>query len=142
MKIEAVVAIDPGSAKCGVAVVRSDKVALWQSVVLKEALVNAVKGLIEMYEPTALVLGSGTGSRPILATLRSAELATPLLLVPEAYTTLLARERYVNTHPPKGWQRLLPRSLRTPPVPLDDYVAIILGERYWDGIGMGEGEQF
>ncbi|HKM17981.1 MAG TPA: pre-16S rRNA-processing nuclease YqgF, partial [Limnochordia bacterium] len=36
-------------------------------------------------------------------------------------------------HPPRGWRRLLPVSLQTPPVPIDDYVAVILAQRYLDG---------
>ncbi len=125
-------AIDPGSAKCGVAVVASDKSVLWSGMATTDALIGETERLIAAYKPVALIVGKGTGSRPIIERIRSANLPPPLCLVPEAYTTMLARERYLDANPPRGWRRLLPRSLLTPSVPVDDYVAVILAERYWD----------
>ncbi len=133
MNTPCVVGIDPGSAKCGVAVVNANKKVLWQGVVSTDSLIAEVTVLKETFTPVAVVIGSGTGSKAIIEQIRKTEWSVPLELVPEAHTTLLARERYLNTHPTKGWQRLLPRSLRTPPVAIDDVVAIILCERYWEG---------
>jgi hypothetical protein len=52
----------------------------------------------------------------------------PLRAVDEHGTTLRARARYFTDHPPRGWRRLIPRSLQTPPEPYDDYVAVLLAE--------------
>jgi hypothetical protein len=52
-----------------------------------------------------------------------------VLLVDERETTLQARERYWEHNPRRGWRRLLPSSLQTPPEPVDDFVALILAER-------------
>jgi hypothetical protein len=87
--------------------------------------------LIEQYHPIHLVCGRGTGSKPIVRSLRAAGLKVPFNLVDEAYTSEAARVRYVAENPPRGLEKLLPHSLRTPPVPYDDYVAIILAERFW-----------
>lgn len=131
MSAKRVLSIDPGSAKCGVAVVDSDNKILLQDVVSTEELPAEAARLVALYEPIALVMGNGTGSRPIADRIRALALSPPLLLVPEAHTTIQARERYLDAHPPKGWLRLVPRALRTPPVPIDDFVAVILAERYW-----------
>jgi hypothetical protein len=51
--------------------------------------------------------------------------------VDESHTSEQARRRYVNEKPAHGWRRLLPKALRTPETPYDDYVAILLAERWW-----------
>lgn len=54
-----------------------------------------------------------------------------IVLVDERYSTLEARDRYWQLHPPTGLNRFIPQALRTIPRPIDDVVAIILIERYW-----------
>ena len=41
--------------------------------------------------------------------------------------------RFLRAHPERGWKRLLPPGLRSPDRPYDDFVAVILAERYLDG---------
>ena len=53
-----------------------------------------------------------------------------IVLVDERYSTLEARDRYWQLHPPTGLNRFIPQALRTIPRPIDDVVAIILLERY------------
>ena len=50
--------------------------------------------------------------------------------MPEAGTTLAARQRYWQLEPPRGWRRLLPEGLRLPPRDIDDVVAQLLLERH------------
>lgn len=85
---------------------------------------------------TAIVLGSGTGHRPILKMLQKfagKELA--IELVAERNTTERARERYFEKHPPEGLLKLLPRGLLVPPRSIDDYAAVLIGERYIKELG-------
>jgi len=126
-----VLAIDPGSAKCGLAIVARDGVTRFQAVVSTENVVARAQELAVLHRPDAIVVGNGTGSKPLLLQLQAAGLPAPLVPVDESYTSQAARVRYLETNPPRGWQRLVPRSLRTPPVAYDDYVALILAERYW-----------
>ena len=84
----AVLAVDPGREKCGVAVLAADGTVLLQEVV-----------------PTAQ-------------------------LVDEYRTTDEAKAAYWTAHPPRGWRRLIPRGMLVPPVPVDDFVAVILAQRY------------
>ena len=50
--------------------------------------------------------------------------------IDEAYSTLEGRRRYLQEHR-RGWRRLLPLGLQAPPEPYDDYVAVVLGERFF-----------
>lgn len=126
-----VLAIDPGSAKCGLAVVPREGGALFQAVVSTEQVAARVQELTVLHRPTAIVIGNGTGSKPLLLQLQATGLPAPLVPIDESHTSLAARDRYLAANPARGWQRLLPRSLRTPPVAYDDYVAVLLAERYW-----------
>ncbi|MFZ9947908.1 MAG: resolvase, partial [Vulcanococcus sp.] len=75
----------------------------------------------------AVLLGDGTGSRPWQQWLRTHQLRVQL--IPEAGTTLAARERYWQLEPARGWRRWLPQGLRLPPRDVDDVVAQLLIER-------------
>jgi hypothetical protein len=57
-------------------------------------------------------------------------------VVPEAYTTLRARRRYFDEHPLRGWRRLFP-GLQTPPIPIDDYAAVLIAEDYLSSTSHG-----
>ncbi len=124
-----ILAVDPGREKCGVALVKRSGTVLYCTVAETQALQQQIALLIEQYSPCALVLGNGTGHKPIRA--RLSTLSVPLHMVEEAHSTEEARKRFVQMHPPKGWQRLLPVSLRTPDKPCDDLTAVVLAERYW-----------
>lgn len=134
-----VLAIDPGSAKCGIAVVSRSGIVLFRGIVTTESLLDQVSPLIIQYQPERLIVGSGTGSKPLLRVLSAADLALPIQSVDESYTSEAARARYVAENPPRGLEWLLPRSLRTPPLPYDDYVAVILAERFWQAREEGRG---
>lgn len=126
-----VLAVDPGRSKCGMAVVRRDGKVLFRAIVAAESLMAAVRTQIAQHRPRVLLVGDGTGSRLLLKALREAGLPLAIERVEEAHTSEAARARFVAENPPRGWQRLLPRSLRTPSRPYDDYVAVILAERFW-----------
>ena len=126
-----VLAIDPGSAKCGIAVVQRDGAVHFRAVVPSGRVIAQAQELTIAHRPDAVILGNGTGSRPLLLQLQASGLPAPVISVDESHTSEAARIRYIAENPPHGWQRLLPPSLRTPPVAYDDYVALILAERYW-----------
>ena len=122
-----VLAIDPGREKCGVAVLASDGRVLVQEVVATAALDAAVGALIRAYEPT-VIMGNGTTSAD--AKKRVEALGVPVTLVDEYRTTDAAKCAYWEAHPPRGWRRLMPRGMLVPPVPVDDFVAVILAQRF------------
>jgi RNase H-fold protein (predicted Holliday junction resolvase) len=123
-----VLAIDPGRWKCGLAVVDTADGLLERGVVPREQLAEIIHAWCARHQPHLVLLGSGTGSRGLSELLGS--LPVPLQRVAERDTTRLARARYFSDHPPRGWRRLLPVSLQTPLVPIDDYAAWMIAERF------------
>jgi hypothetical protein len=120
-------AIDPGREKNGLVVVHGGTV-LARAVVTPDELVGRVRTWRDLYQTAHLLIGGGTGHRAALARLAAAGLVAEV--VPEAHTTLRARARYFRDHPPTGWRRLIPRGLLTPPVPIDDYAALLIAEAF------------
>ena len=135
-------AIDPGTAKWGLALVdsagacvRREHVAAEEApacvaAMLGEAPHRAMPGDAPI---AAILLGDRTGARAARERIAALPLAAdlPLILVPEHGTTLLARELYWRDHPPSGWRRLLPRGLLLPPEPLDSYAAEAIALRHF-----------
>jgi RNase H-fold protein (predicted Holliday junction resolvase) len=125
-----VAAIDPGREKCGVAVVDGNGNVLEQAVVATSRLVDELAPRVGTYRPGRILLGNGTTSRAAEEKIRFAFPDVPVEIVDEYRTTDDARIAYWKTHPPTGWRRLLPTGMQVPPVPVDDFVAVILAQRY------------
>jgi RNase H-fold protein (predicted Holliday junction resolvase) len=128
-----VLAIDPGSKKCGLALVRRESnnelTLLWRKIAPSEKLIEAIDEAIQIEQASVFVVGSGTQGKQTVQRLREKWPATAILSVDEKDTTLQARERYWEFNPRRGWRRLLPSTLQVPPVPIDDFAAFILAER-------------
>lgn len=128
-----ILAIDPGTDKCGVALVRRDddgKIhALWRTIAPVEEIVDSIHQAGEIASFAMVVVGRGTGSRSLVKHISDQIPGASMLLVDEKDTTWQARERYWEHNPRRGWRRLLPASMQVPPVPVDDFVALILAER-------------
>jgi len=132
--VDAVIAVDPGRDKCGVAVVARGGGALDKRVVAAACLAEQVAELAARYHIATVVVGDRTGRRAAaaaLAEVRPGGRSLALASVDEHRSTDEARARYWRDHPPRGLARLVPVTLRVPPVPVDDYVAVILAERYF-----------
>ncbi len=123
-----VLAVDPGRARCGIAVFRGQAV-LARSVVVREALGPALAALRRRFAIMEAVVGDRTGATDVVAVVRRELPGVAVTLVDETGTTLEARHLYFADHPPRGWRRLLPSGLRTPPEPYDDYAAVALARR-------------
>jgi RNase H-fold protein (predicted Holliday junction resolvase) len=122
-----VLAVDPGREKCGVAVCDADGVVAHRVVAIGD-LYRVSKTWVEIYQVGAVIVGDRTGYKQTFDILRP--IGLEIEGVPEHGSTLLARKRYFQDHPPKGWRRLLPRSLLVPGEPYDDYAAVVLAEAY------------
>ncbi len=130
---ETVLAIDPGSVKCGLAVVSAPPL-----VRLKLAVVDRVRLTVEVGDAlrsfpqiSRLLMGSGTGSGELRRAVRLTFPHIILETVDEHGSSERARRRFVREIPPRGLRRLLPPGLRTPERPYDDYVALLLAEEYF-----------
>lgn len=130
-KSEIYLGFDPGKDKCGLALVSDQGQVVARQVVAAERALASLQRWVEQYQPAVVVLGDRTTSRQWQERLRTA-LGPAAVIVPvnEHNSTLEARDRYWQATPPRGWARLLPEGLRSPPEPVDDWVAVILVERY------------
>ena len=131
--VKTVLSIDPGTQKCGVALVKRGDDAclklLWHAVVPTEELSTTLKDQYKTESFSLVIVGSATYSRQIQEVVRACMPSMGLLVVDERDTSLQARERYWEHNPRKGWRKLLPSSLQVPPVPVDDFAALVLAER-------------
>lgn len=132
-----IVALDPGSEKVGFALVRFDLSVGEMGIVRLTDLPGTIARLCTSPRPEAIVLGSGTHGKEIAERI-SPNLPTdlPMWFGEEKNTTYEARARFFRDHPPTGWRRLLPLGMQIPPRPLDDYAALLIGERYLVRHGM------
>lgn len=125
-----VAAVDPGREKCGVAVVAENGDVLEQSVVATVWLADEMAARAQRFHLDLILLGNGTTSRAAEETIREAAPDIPVEIVDEYRTTDDAKRAYWKAHPPTGWRRFFPTSMQAPPAPVDDFVAVILAQRY------------
>ncbi|MBI4858882.1 MAG: hypothetical protein HY815_01205 [Candidatus Riflebacteria bacterium] len=125
-----ILAVDPGREKCGLAMLEPDGRVLWHRIVTRSDLEAEVATLGTDPAVEAIVVGSGTSSGPLVTLLSKACGGDRVRVVDETNSTLDARALYFEDNPPRGLWSLLPRSLLCPPVPIDDYAAIVLGQRF------------
>ena len=128
---ERVLAVDPGRDKCGLAVVEVGGRVVHQCVVPTSEVAREVQRLAEEHHPASVLLGDRTAARQVAGLLRSSGVEP--VVVDEHRSSEEGRRRYFQDNPRRGWRRLLPVSLQTPPRAYDDYVAIVLAERYLRG---------
>jgi len=128
-----VLAIDPGSSKCGLALVHRNDAdvveMLWHDIVPTERVAEAAAARHEEQTFTLIIVGNGTRSKNVVDALREIMPSIGILVVDETDTTMEARERFWELNPRKGWRRILPATMQVPPVPIDDYAAFVLAER-------------
>lgn len=128
---EVVIAVDPGRAKCGVAAVAVDGDILSRAIVETDRVGLTAAALAHTFAATIIVLGGRTGAPRAWELIHAADPALTIAEIEEDMTTLEARERYWRETPPGCLLRLMPRGLRVPPEPVDDWAAVVLAERYW-----------
>ena len=125
----AVLGLDPGTRKCGYAVLTELGAApLTLGIVPVDGLRERLRELLAVIPVTVAAVGQGTNATAIADLAR--ELGLPVQLVDERETTLLARARFFRDHPPRGWRRLIPIGMLLPDRPIDDYAALLIAERY------------
>ncbi len=129
-----ILGIDPGTRKCGYAIVERPRAApLELGIVATELLLSTLADLMRRFEPSAIALGGGTHAAAVGAAI--AGLGLRVEIVDERETTLLARERYFAAFPPRGWRQFVPRGMLLPPRPIDDFAAVLIAERLLDRDG-------
>ena len=133
MTKKTVLSVDPGTSKCGMALVHRDEDGqiklLWHDVVPADAVIVKLHEAYIVEEFHLVILGDSTGSKKVKTDLRRHLPSMGLLVIDETETTMQARERYWEHNPRRGWRKFLPATLQVPPEPYDDYAALVLAER-------------
>jgi RNase H-fold protein (predicted Holliday junction resolvase) len=122
-----VLGLDPGTRKCGYALVAGGA-PLTLGIAPLEALAERLRELLAGTPVAVAAVGRGTNAAAVVEIVR--ELGLRPELVDERETTLLARARFFRDHPPRGWRRFVPRGMLLPDRPIDDYAALLIAERY------------
>ena len=124
-----ILAIDPGREKTGIAILKNSDV-LEHKIINSEELVQIIKSLLEKYIIKTIVMGNGTSSKKKYDLLKQEFIDRDIVLINEYRTTDEARKLYFQENPLKGWKKLIPLGMQVPPVPVDDYAAIVIGRKY------------
>lgn len=124
-----ILAIDPGREKTGIAILKNSDV-LEHKIINSDELVQIIKSLLEKYIIKTIVMGNGTSSKKKYDLLKQEFIDKDIVLINEYRTTDEARKLYFQENPPKGWKKLIPLGMQVPPVPVDDYAAIVIGRKY------------
>lgn len=129
-----ILAIDPGSEKTGTAVVNEDGSLVYKKIVPTPELADYLTALYQQYPFSEVVMGDGTNHKklqPLVEDwIRREKQPLTFSLTDEKFTTVEGRKLYFKCTPRKGWRRFVPLKFQYPPVPVDDYVAWIIGRRY------------
>ncbi len=123
-----VLGIDPGSRKVGVAVLTESGEVPFRAILQPDRLLEDLAPIIDRYRVEVIAVGGGTRGSEILH--RVADFGLPCERVDETSTTLDARKLYFEAFPPRGWRRLIPRGMLTPPRPIDDFAAELIARRF------------
>ena len=128
---EIIIAIDPGTKKCGYAVVDSNLSVLQREVISIEKIAKTIQDNLNIYKINKIILGNGTNYKNIEERLKNQFSLLRIILIEEKFSTLEARKKYFEAYPPRGILKIIPLSLRVPPCHYDDFVAILLAEKYF-----------
>ena len=128
---EIIIAIDPGTKKCGYAVADSNLSILQREVISTDKIVEIITDSLNIYKIDKIILGNGTNYKNIEESLKNHFSKLKIVLIEEEFSTLEARKKYFEAHPPRGIFKFIPLSLRVPPGHYDDFAAILLAEKYF-----------
>jgi len=128
---EIIIAIDPGTKKCGYAVVDSNLSILQREVISTEKIAKTIEDSLNIYKINKIILGNGTNYKNLEKRLKNHFPQLKIILIEEEFSTLEARKKYFEAHPPRGILKIIPLSLRVPPCHYDDFAAVLLAEKYF-----------
>jgi RNase H-fold protein (predicted Holliday junction resolvase) len=132
-------ALDPGSYKVGTAVLDYQAQEKEKTIVKIEELVDHLKEIFKIYQIDEIIIGNGTGAEKIIEILKNNFEAKKIKLVEEEFTTEEAQARYLKEKPMSNYEKLLRKVVNWKlKKPLDDYAALIIGEKYLEKLDKKE----
>jgi RNase H-fold protein (predicted Holliday junction resolvase) len=126
-------ALDPGSDKVRTAVLSYTKEEKEKTIVKKEELLDHLAEIFNNYQIKEIIIGDGTGAEAVKKMVSSHYSDFKITMVAEEYTTEEAQARYLKEKPMSNYEKLLRKVVSWKlKKPLDDYAALIIGEKYLD----------
>lgn len=135
MEINRIIAVDPGKDKCGVAVVTRAGAVEHKEIAATGAVVDKIGALLKPGGVGAVAVGAGGGGAALAERLRGLFPDMTIETVEEKNTTRQARDRFFAENPTKRFLAVFPLSLFLPQPVVDDYAAVIIGERFFRSLG-------
>jgi len=123
-----ILAIDPGREKIGVAILGLDGNVVFRAIMSFSELTSWYDKINSECKFFRVAVGDGTGKEQVVDFLEQRTI--PYTLVDERGSSEEARKLYFREHPPRGWRRLIPRSLLFPERSFDDWQAVVIGRRF------------
>jgi RNase H-fold protein (predicted Holliday junction resolvase) len=128
-----VVAIDPGSSKVGMALVKrteaNEILVIERTIATTETWLEVLHTWTQSHNVAQIILGNGTRHKVYRNEILAAMPTASLLTVDETNSTYESRAKYWEHNPRTGWRIFLPASMQYPPVPFDDFAALVLAEK-------------
>ena len=123
------ISIDPGKCKCGLIFADFKNKEIYRAIIIEShLLVHNIRELRELNDSIKVLIGNGTTSKEHYNSLSF--LKEDLTIVEEKNTTFRAKERYFESYPVRGLQRLLPREFFLRNINLDAISALLILEDY------------
>ena len=123
-----ILSIDPGTEKCGIALLNQKGGVIHQTILAIDELEPSLNKISKMYSPLKVIIGNSTGRKKVIQIMKKMKI--DYVTIEERQSTLEARKLYFKMNPPRGLKRFLPKGLLFPSVAIDDWSAVILGQRY------------
>jgi len=124
-------ALDPGSDKVGTAVLDYQAQEKEKTIVKIDELLDHLEEIFKTYQIEEIIIGNGTGAEEIIELLKNSLKDKKISLVEEEFTTEEAQTRYLKEKPMSNYEKLLRKIVSWKlKKPLDDYAALIIGEKY------------
>lgn len=129
-------AIDPGTAKCGLAVMDSAGAVIEIIETKTDRLEADISDILKRYgRIDRVAIGDGTGHKETAAAVRrAAGGGLEIIPVREKNTTLEARRLYLEANPRPWPARLIPFGLFGLPEEMDAWAAVAIGRNYIDSL--------
>ncbi len=128
-KKKVIIAVDPGTQKCGIAVLDGYGNILKRDIVPRSEIVGRVKSLASEHPDSEVVVGSSTQGKEITHDL-SEQAGIEPVMIDESNSTDEARVLFWKENKPGCFWSVFPASFRPMPRPIDDYAAEIIGRRF------------
>jgi len=128
-----VIAVDPGTHKCGIALLRGPDDVIRREIAARDDALERVMQLRGEYPDATVVVGGSTQGPKFLEEL-TRKTGIQGELVDETFSTMDARALFWRDNRPGCFWGIFPPSFRPLPRPIDDYAAVIIARRFLETI--------